>query len=163
MSDYPAWLPPLVFFSGNWERYLEVIYDYFKQDFIESKPRFKGRKLGLKKHPLEKGKEATFWHFISERRQEDERLPDLRRCERIRWPKPIIEHANKYAPIKIWENKRGNETRILLWLEKQEYIVVLAERKGYLIPWTAYMVIEEHRKRKLQKEYETFINANAAP
>ncbi|OGW55699.1 MAG: hypothetical protein A2Y81_05810 [Nitrospirae bacterium RBG_13_43_8] len=164
MEDFPSWLPPLVLFSkyeGNWERYLEAIYNYFKQDFLDNRPSFRGRRLGLKKHPLEQGKEATFWHFIQEGPNEDDRIPDIRRCERIRWPKPVIENADK-SVIKIWENKRKNDKRILLWLEGQEYLVVLAERKGYLLPWTAYLVIEEHRKKKLQKEYEASKNANAA-
>lgn len=164
MEDFPSWLPPLVLFSdyeGNWERYLEAIYNYFKQDFIDNRPSFRGQRLGLKKHPLEKGKEATFWHFIQEGPNEDDRIPDIRRCERIRWPRPVIENGDKPA-IKVWENKRKNEKRILLWLERQEYLVVLAERNGYLLPWTAYLVTEEHRKKKLQKEYESFKNANAA-
>ncbi|MEW6110289.1 MAG: hypothetical protein AB1632_14150 [Nitrospirota bacterium] len=164
MDELPDWLPPLVLFSdyeGNWERYLDAIYNYFKQDFIDNRPSFRGRRLGLKKHPLEKGKEATFWHFIQEGPHEDDRIPDIRRCERIRWPRPVIENSDK-SVIKIWENKRKNDKRILLWLEGQEYLVILAERKGYLLPWTAYLVTEEHRKKKLQKEYETFKNANAA-
>ncbi|MBI4653792.1 MAG: hypothetical protein HY752_02190 [Nitrospirae bacterium] len=164
MDELPDWLPPLVLFSdydGNWERYLDAIYNYFKQDFINNRPSFRGRRLGLKKHPLEKGKEATFWHFIQEGPNEDDRIPDIRRCERIRWPRPVIENEDKPV-IKVWENKRKNDKRILLWLERQEYLVVLAERKGYLLPWTAYLVTEEHRKKKLQREYETFKNANAA-
>lgn len=165
MSNFPNWLPPLIPLSDyedDWERYLEALYTSFKQDFIDSRPLFKGRKLGLKRHPLEQGKEATFWHFISEGRQEANRVPDLRRCERIRWPRPIIENVD--APvIKLWENKRRNEKRILLWLVEQEYLVVLVERKGYLLPWTAYLVTEEHRRRKLQQEYENFKKANAAP
>lgn len=161
MSETPAWLPPLVLFEGDWEKYLDALYGYFKQDFIDSRPSFKGRRLGLKKHPLNKGKEATFWHFIQEGSNEDDRIPDLRRCERIRWPRLVIEYAEEPV-LKIWENTRKSEKRILLWLEEQEYLVVLAERNGYLLPWTAYLVTKEHRKRKLLKEYEDFKNANAA-
>lgn len=89
-----AWLPDLVLFEdfdGDWGKYLDVIYAYFKKDFADSQPVFRGKRLGLKRHPLSQGKEATFWHMISEGENEDERLPDLRRCERIRWPKPTIE------------------------------------------------------------------------
>jgi len=161
MSEAPAWLPPLVLFEGDWEKYLDALYGYFKQDFIDSRPLFRGRRLGLKKHPLNQGKEATFWHFIQEGPDEDDRVPDLRRCERIRWPRPVIEHSDEPV-LKVWANARNGEKRILLWLEKQEYLVVLAERNGYLLPWTAYPVTEEHRKRKLLKEYEDFKNANAA-
>lgn len=164
MDELPDWLPPFVLFSeyeGNWERYLEAIYNYFRRDFIDNRPSFRGRRLGLKKHPMEHGKEATFWHFIQEGPSEKDRIPDIRRCERIRWPKPVIENSDKPV-IKIWENKRKSDKRILLWLEGQEYLVILAERREYLLPWTAYLVVEEHRKRKLQKEYEAFKKANAA-
>ena len=165
MRSSPAWLPPLVLFqeyNGNWERYVDILYRYFKKDFVDSSPTFRDNRLALKRHPMEQGKEATFWHLISEGRVEDERLPDLRRCERIRWPRPIIEHADDPL-IKVWENKRKGEKRICIWFEDVEYLVVLALRKGYILLWTAYPVTRPHRKRKLQKEYEAYIKANAAP
>lgn len=158
------WLPDLVLFEdykGNWDEYLRVLYSYFVNDFIKSKPNFQGIKLALKKHPIIEGKEATFWHIISEGYKEEDRTPDLRRCERIRWPSPIIGHSEDEY-IKLWKNKRNNENRICLWIEQEEYLVVLAERKGYILLWTSYMVVQHHRKRKLQKEYETYINAKAA-
>jgi hypothetical protein len=165
MMASPGWLPPLVLFSdygGNWERYVEVLYEYFRQDFIDDTPSFRGARLALKRHPMEQGKEATFWHLISEGSNEEERLPDLRRCERIRWPRPIIEHADE-SGIKVWENERKSETRICIWFEVIEYLVVLAVRKDYILLWTAFPVTRSHRKRKLQKEYEAYIKANAAP
>lgn len=165
-STTPAWLPPLVLFQddgGNWNKYLKRLYNYFKQNFIDSKPTFQGVALGVKRHPIEQGKEATFWHIISEGKVEDDRLPDFRRCERIRWPRPIIEHSTEPV-IKVWENKRGrNETRICLWLEQQEYLVVLAKRKNYVLLWTAYPVTQPHSKRKLEKEYQAYLKAKAAP
>lgn len=87
-------LPPLLLledFGHNWDEYFEAIYKIFCRDFVVSKPNFEGKRFALKKHPMIKGKEATFWHIISEGRLEDNRLPDLRRCERIGWPRPIIE------------------------------------------------------------------------
>lgn len=153
-----AWLPGLVLFEshgGDWDRYLDVLYAFFKTDFIDSQPLFHGQRLGLKRHPLSNGKEATFWHMISEGEKEDEREIDFRRCERIRWPRPVIE--NEAEPeVKVWENERRGEKRICIWVETEEYLVILAERKGYLLPWTAYLVTETHRKRKLRKEYEAF-------
>lgn len=164
-GNIPAWLPALILLEshgGNWDRYLDAIYEVFKQDFIQSSPSFRGKRLGLKKHPIEKGKEATFWHLISEGNSEADRTPDLRRCERIGWPKPIIEH-DAQSEVKVWENIRSNERRILLWVEEQDYLVVLADRRGYLLPWTAYLTTREHTRRKLRKEYEAFKKANAAP
>lgn len=164
MEYRPTWLPDLVLLAdanGNWDDYLELIYDYFKTDFIQNRPLFEGKNLALKRHPLSNGKEATFWHFISEGNEEDKRIPDLRRCERIRWPKPIIENSSDDR-IKVWRNERKGETRICLWVESQEYLVILADRRGYILPWTAYPVTLSHRKRKLKKEYEDFLEKQKA-
>jgi len=153
-----SWLPGLAYledYGGAWQRYLDAIYALFKKDFIESSPSFEGRRVGLKRHPLSQGKEATFWHLISEGSTEADRLPDMRRCERIRWPKPIMEHSQD-SNVKVWKNHRGGESRICLWLESEEYLVVLAERKEHVLPWTAYMVDKEHRKQKLQREFEEY-------
>jgi len=104
---------------------------------------------------MAQGKEATFWHMIQKGTIEEDRTPDLRRCERIRWPKPIIEHDADTA-IKVWANQRRGEQRICLWLEQEDYLVILADRGKYILPWTAYMVKQPHRQRKLQKEYDIF-------
>jgi hypothetical protein len=165
MTNRPDWLPPLVLladYGGDWFRYVAALYAFFKQDFVDSQPVFEGVSLALKCHPMSQGKEATFWHLISEGGEEEERLPDLRRCERIRWPRPITEHSTD-ALIKVWENKRRGETRVCLWLECCEYLVVLARRRGYVLLWTAYLVTRSHQKQKLQKEYEAYKKANAAP
>ena len=101
------WLPDLVLFEnygGKWEKYLNAIYKYFSKDFVDNKPCYKGIKLALKKHPMEQGKEATFWHLISEGKKEEDRIPDLRRCERIRCPGLIIEHDTD-ENLKVWQNK----------------------------------------------------------
>jgi len=150
------WLPPLVLLEdhgGNWDQYLNALYNFFRQDFIDSSPTLEGMRVALKRHPIEKGKEATFWHLISEGKSEKDRLPDLRRCERIRWPRPIIEHHDRLT-IKFWETERKGEKRICLWFESEQYLVVLARRRSYVILWTAYLVTKTHTKMKLKKEYE---------
>jgi len=158
------WLPKLVLlesYKGNWENYLQAVYDCFKQDIINNTPIFEGKKLALKRHPLSFGKEATFWHLISRGRTENERVPDIRRCERIRMPKPIIE-TSRATVIKCWKNVRHGETRICLWLEQHDYLLVLAERKGYILLWTGYLFPRHHQKRKLQKEYEKYLKKSKA-
>lgn len=165
MCSHSVWLPelmPLDAFGGNWERYVEAVYLIFKQDFVDSKPMFQGCRFGLKKHPVIQGKEYTFWHFVSEGSEEENRLPDLRRCERIKWPRPIIENESDSC-VKVWRNKRGRNRYILLWYESLEYLVVLADRGSYMLPWTAYLVTRNHNKNKLRREYEAYRKANAAP
>lgn len=90
-------------FGGDFNRYLEAIYELFKRDFIDRKPVFRGMRLGLKKYPLSQdGKEATFWHMTSEGDDEDSRMPDLRRMERIQWPAPMI-NSSTHPYLKVWE------------------------------------------------------------
>jgi hypothetical protein len=163
MSKTTVWLPPLVLFNaygGDWQAYLEAIYAWFKQDFIDSKPVFQGRRLGLKRIPITHGKEATFWHMVQEGPIEDKRTPDFRRCERIRWPRPIIENDSDPA-IKVWRNKRGSEERVCLWFAQEHYLVILADRGDYILPWTAYPVEQQHRQRKLEKEYAAYCREQA--
>jgi hypothetical protein len=152
----PDWLPELVTledFGGNWQDFFETVYQYFEQDFVNDKPVFRGKRLGLKRHPEYDGKSATFWHMISEGSVEDERTPDMRRCERIRWPKPIIEHDADPA-IKVWAEKRGSNKRIHIWFEQEGYLVVLDDRRDFILPWTAFYIERSHQRRKYDKRYE---------
>lgn len=158
----PQWLPPLEELKahgGDFARYLEAIYRIFCTDFVESKPAFAGKRLGLKRHPVIHGKEATFWHMISEGSDEAQRTPDLRRCERMRWPRPVIENADD-ASLKVWREPNGSGHRVLIWFAAAEYLVVLDERKDYVLPWTAYPVEREHQQRKLEKRWERHSGGN---
>lgn len=154
-------LPELIELSeygGDFAKYLEAVYELFKHDFVEHRPSFRGMRLGLKKHPLYKDKEATFWHITSEGCDEAERLPDMRRLERIKWPAVLINNS-EHPYLKVWENTRGTKTNILIFHEAENYLVVLRKGNGYVIPWTAYLIEYESRKRKLLKEYDTYIKS----
>jgi len=159
----PDWLPELVLFCGNWESYEEKIYSIFLNDFVKSKPSFAGKPVNRKRYPEYKGKDFAFWHLVSEGAKEEERIPDLRRCERIRWPRAIIDRYLDIKHVKTWKNKRGTEIHICLWLEAHEHLVVLAERKAYYLLKTSYPVFEEHRKKKLRKEYDSYLKKLAPP
>lgn len=150
------WLPDLVRFEdygGDWHAYEDALYDIFCVDFVYSAPTFDGRRIVLKRYPLLKSREATFWHIISEGMDETERVPDLRRCERIRWPRAIVDHARAKGLL-CWGNSRKNGSRIVIALPDFSYLVVLAERNGYLLMWTAYCVEYEHQRHKHRREYE---------
>ena len=152
----PPWLPPLVCledYQGDWPRYCDAVYRSFCQDFLGNRPLFRGKRIGLKRHPLILGREATFWHMISEGKNEADRVPDLRRCERIRWVMPLIQHADAPCVLSWSQDLRGN-LRTHLWLEAQEYLVVLDERPDFVLPWTAFLVTEHRRKRYFREQYD---------
>ena len=169
MSD--EWLPDLVRFedsSGDWATYLDALYRFFTADFIHSKPRWPGKRVALKRYPEYQGKAATFWHMIPEGGTEDERIPDFRRCERIRWPRPIMEAFPNRMPdrndrVSWWKSKRGSDERIVLALADFSYLVVVAERADFVMPWTAYSVAHEHRRGKLRREHEEYWKNQRCP
>ena len=161
-SEFPSWLPELVLlenYKGNWNIYIEVIYKFFHKDFVESRPFFQNVPIFVRYHPSYEEKGVTFWHLISEGDQESERTPDLRRCERIRWPRSLIENANS-LDIKIWETfrpwKNQKQRRINFALNNFGYLVVIAESsKGFNLI-TAYHLEKSHRREKLRREFESF-------
>ena len=157
MSDKPAWLPPLVTMEshgGQWGSYVAAVYAVFKAGFIDSTPYLRGRRIGLRREPKYQNREWAFWHVIQEGNVEEGRTPDLRRCERIGWIRAIIDHAHD-PRVKTWNNKRGNDSGLLLWLEDQDFLVVLGLRgQGYALLVTAFPTDREHTRQKLQKEYE---------
>ncbi len=159
MSAAPAWLPPLVSLNdhgGNWQRYIDAVYAVFYHDFIASQPRYNGLWVRCRRDPICDGKEAGFWHCTSEGRDEVQRTPDLRRCERIGWVRAVIENAAD-ASVDVWPSVRGSETRWVLWFG-EEFLVVLAprpwkaERPRYMQLITAHCTLTEHEKRRLRKD-----------
>lgn len=153
-----SWLPAMIFmedYNGHWESYFQAIYNVFEQDFVRSSPCFRGTRLRLKRHPEYEGKSATFWHMISEGAVEAERTPDIRRCERIGWPRPIIENSTEPA-LKVWCEPRKGTQRIHLWLENEGYLVVLDDRGKFILPWTAYYVERQHQRDKLTRRWRKF-------
>ena len=156
MNGGTAWLPDLITLAecgGDWPAYCQTIYEIFCHDFVTSKPTYPGKRFALKRHPVQFGKEATFWHLIQEGPVEAERLPDFRRCERIRWPRPMIE-ALQTGSVRVWRNVRGNNDRILIAVDDFSYVVVLDERQDFVLLWTAYCVERQHQRRKFGKEFD---------
>ena len=114
------WLPELLLLEhagGNWGIYLDRLHARFAADFIDSKPTWPGKRVGVKRHPEYDGKSATFWHLISDGDVEAERLPNMRRCELIGWPRPMMDEFDEADPgttacrIVWWKESRRNEIR----------------------------------------------------
>lgn len=99
-------LPPLVKYEEftSDEEFLDALYEYFKQDFVLSKPIYKDSPIRLKRFPLRNNREATFYHITTTGKDEDNREIDIPRAERIRWIKPIIEANDRI--LLVWENVR---------------------------------------------------------
>jgi len=153
-EDFPSWLPEILPFHGDWSAYVEEVYQVFRKDFFIERVHFRDRRVSVRSEPRDQGKEAGFWHAISEGKEETNRIPDLRRCERVRWIRALLEADT--ANVRIWKNWRGSDRRILVALPDFSYVVVLADRSKYVLFITAFCVEREHRRKKLRKEWEAW-------
>lgn len=151
---------------ADWEAYEDALYAVYLQTVAHAGLRFKGDPVKVRYMPESKRKGYGFWHLISEapdqsNRAEEERIPDLRRCERVRWVAWCIQQANASAAgFSWWENQRGRETHVVIWAEAHDFAVVLAKRQTqqgprfYLLK-TAYC-LHSHTMRKFAKERDAW-------
>ena len=155
--------PDLVSFSdfgGDWNAYEIELNRCFMAEIAAGQLNYRGWRVGCRRMPESAGRWASFWHLVSEGRVEQDRTPDLRRCERIRWVRWVIENALTHPEVDEWENTRGTETNVLLWY-REEYLVVLTRRREYWLLKTAYCTEQRGRIAKLQRERDAFRRGGA--
>ena len=150
--NWPPSIMSLEDSGGNWDAYCEELYTCFITDFrINGMPKFEGQPLRLKCHPrCSAGREATFWHLISDGKTEADRIPNMRRCERLCWVRPMIEAIGTDQVIAFIEDRP--EKAIIVTLPDFSFKIVLARRDCYFLLWTAYYLEHGHQRRKLQEQ-----------
>lgn len=167
MISKKCWLPKLENFDdyeNSWNKYQDALYSIFKNDFISSHPMFEGKQVNIRKHPIEYGKEEAFFHVTCQDYKKDgERVPDFRRCERIRWVRAFIENYNCDTTlcegcdgIKIWSEPYKSNSRVHILLEEEKYLVVIERRESYCLLVTAFYFDHEHALEKKLKHYEKY-------
>ena len=161
----PSWLPAELCYAdyqGNWDNFISAVYDTFSKDFKQSDARYEGHKIVYDSR-IEFGKEVGFWHLVQkENIRTRERLPDIRRCERISWPRPIIDYS-KEASVSVWKKDINRETRIHIWLEALDYIVVLSEKPKVVVLVTAFCINYESYRRKLRRDRDNYLQMQKPP
>lgn len=161
MLELDDLIVPYNSFGGDWNAFIEAIYGYFCEDFIENCPRYKQRDVWLSDHRQDNGKEGTFWHITTNKQPLSplgsstiERLPDFKRSERIRWIREIIENATD-PNVKRWtETIKGKVRHHLMY--KKEFLVVLGElgKNGNYVLITSYCIDNKNREKYLLR-FET--------
>ncbi len=159
-SQPPNWLTPLIElaeFSGDPIKYLDHLFLIFKRDFMDSHPIFHGKPVFIGDQKIFNGKPECFWHVTSQENEETrEREPNLRRCERVGWIRLIIEHCND-AEVWEWPKQHKRQMRHNLFLESENFLVVLTERKNFYLV-TAIYIDYPHMRKRLENEYQKYIN-----
>ncbi len=153
-------LPELEEQFNPWEEYEDYIYKIFLETVVNNKNlTFQGFPIRCKYLPADKNKHFSFWHIISEGLEEENRTPDLRRCERIRWIAWVINNV-EYERISWWENRRGANTHIVILYEEEKYVVILAKRQNYYLLKSAYIISSDKRLERLKKERDNYWKHN---
>jgi len=155
---------------GSYAEYEDNLFNLFIETYVENPLSFQELTIKLKRYPPGYDVRSCFYHIICENYfggNEDDRKPNLRRCERILHPEHIIEmsDADKCTEVIYWENTRKGKDNIVFYCTNIRYLVVLGKRNNYLLLVTAYPITEDHRHKKLLSEYEDYISqkANNAP
>ncbi len=152
-------------YGGNYQRYIDAVYDVFEADFIRHKTRFGSHELKLKFNPLFQDRAYTFYHMTHKGEIENEREPDLRRCECMPWAKPTIENVEKWQ-LKFWrQSRQRSNNRVCICLENEDdvdYFVVLEIRNTYVLLWTAFVGELAHETRKKLREYNEWKSADGS-
>lgn len=169
-EPYCKWLPPLLKledYNGDWNSYNNELYKIFKNDFIENTMLFNKKPIQVRVNPKQNNYEHAFIHItcvtMNGAKNMNDRIPDLRRCERIAWNRKIIENypcvfecENCYK-ILYYEEYYKNTIRISLLFYNQNYKVVLEKRKNYYLFITGFYINYNHR---LKKEMDKVVKYN---
>jgi hypothetical protein len=132
----------------------DTLYDIFRRDFVETRPRYEQRPVW---HFPEKdsGRELIFWHLTHrEDKITKERLPDLRRSERLSWVRKVIEAAGE-SGVLAWDYlEGGGRVNTYVWLKDHDFLVLMRRcRNGERRLITSYYVDYPHKRRKLEGKY----------
>ena len=139
MTDPLPDLFELSAFGGDYQAYEDALFYVYLNRIVRGGLRFRGLPVKTRRTPEYKGKGAGFWHLLTEGRVEEQRTPDFRRCERLPWVPWVIRHADDPDDtIRVWTNKRGSNTNVVLWLWEEDYAVILSERRGFYLLVSAY-------------------------
>ncbi len=162
------------------EKTIEIAYEYFKKDFINSdtfltngKEKYK---IDVKKSILcdcpfnNSKKPERFWHIITKDENdkikrnnpcpypENKRSYDAARAKRIHWIKTIIEQwLSNSNIVYFYEKIKGKET-LHLWHQKLDFLVIIRKesKRSSRFLVSTYLVYKTERQRykKRLKRYE---------
>ena len=138
----------------RWKVYLEVLFNVFERTLARAGLTFRGLNVGCRRFPEAREKHYGFWHLIQEGWPEDDRTPDLERCRRLLWVAWVIQNAGHDPAIRVFpQTRRHGEKTWALWLFEHDYAVILAERSGYYLLKTAFLVTKDHKREELERDW----------
>lgn len=149
-------------YDGDWAAYIGAVYSSYISELVRANLNVFSKPLRFKHAPATDGKGFAFWHAVSEGVDsglEADRIPDLRRCERITWPAHMIATIGDdgSAGDIVWWRSPKKPKRIIIWIKSEYYAVILEERETYWMFWTTYEV-KLHRAQTFAEEHAKYWN-----
>jgi len=134
---------------------LDAVYQAFRRDFVSSRPQLDGINVGISRRLAPDGIEERFWHLATEGDDEASRTPDPRRCERMGWPRALIEAlVASHAEVRAWNQLRPRQKTLVIGLDDFSYVVVLAAKTTHYLLVTAFCVEHGRRRATYRREWE---------
>ena len=150
----PGWLPPMALVNPWNEQTFDALYRIFREDFIESRPIYEGHPVWIFPD-VEDGKEVIFWHLTHRLdRAAGERIPDLRRCERLPWVRPLIDNSIE-PEVLAWDYEEGDgSVKTYVWLENHDFLALMKKyANGTRRLLTSFFIDYPRYSDKLRKKY----------
>lgn len=169
------WLPCLVPINPWTEKTYGMLYRIFCQDIRDYDLRYDGNEVWIFRE-MDDGKEEIFWHLTTrntrERKiprrkrkffqdqdvEEQPRLPDMRRCERLSWVKPLIDNFAK-PEIFSWDYEEGDRTiKTYVWIKDYDFVVIMKKYPdGRRRIITSFHVDHDYTKKDFERKHENRI------
>jgi hypothetical protein len=122
---------------------------------------------------MEDGKEKIFWRLTTRSAKrvkiprqkkkfyppdqtylDEDRYPDLRRCERLPWVRTMIENAGDLEVV-YWDHEEGDLTiKTYIWLKDYDFTVIMKkypDNKRRLI--TSFYIDKSYTQEDLERKY----------
>jgi len=155
MTNTPTWLPDL-FPANPWNtNTYDQLYDVFCRSLKITRPVYRGHEVWFFPE-MEDGREKVFWHLTTrEDRASGERLPDLRRSERLPWVRPMLDQSNQ-PEILDWDHDEGDGTiKTYVWLRNFDFVVIMKKYPdGGRRLVTSFWIEYGNTRRKMQRKYD---------
>ena len=158
MEGQPDWLPEMLDLDGSYEEIIERLYDVFRKDFIQERPKHLSCTVRYNGNIYEfsQGKVEGFWHVITRYDStKTNRLINYPRAKRLPWAKPLMENPDKDA-IKFFIYDEGSNSkgiRHYIWFENGNYVVILRKRRDDFF-WITAFYVDDHKRKDLQRRFE---------
>ena len=141
--------------AERWRVYLEALYQVYQRTLVHGGLSFRGLRLQCRRLPESRLKHFGFWHLVQEGFPEEDRIPDLERCRRLLWISWVLQNAGTDPRIRVFlQTPRHGEKKLwVLWLHEHHYAVIVAERNGYCLLKTAF-VVHSNKSAEFERDWQ---------